>query len=32
VADHLGHTHIQHTRLDAQITHPLCEQVFRELK
>jgi integrase len=32
VADHLGHQNIQNTRIDVQITHPLREQVFRELE
>ena len=32
VADHVGHKNIQHTRIYAQITHPLREQVFRELE
>jgi integrase/recombinase XerD len=32
VADHLGHKNIQNTRIYAQITHPLREQVFRELE
>ena len=31
VADHLGHKNIQNTRVYAQITNPLREQVFREL-
>jgi site-specific recombinase XerD len=29
VADHLGHQNIQNTRIYAQITNPLREQVFR---
>jgi len=32
VADHLGHRNIQNTRIYAQISHPLREQVFRELE
>jgi integrase len=32
VADHLGHTNLQYTRIDAQLTTPLREQVFRELE
>jgi hypothetical protein len=32
VADLLGYKHLQQTRLDAQITHLLREQVFRELE
>jgi integrase len=32
VADHLGHKNMQNTRIYAQITHPLHEQVFRELE
>src|SRR5687768_4957435 len=32
VADHLGHKNIQNTRIYAQITNPLREQVFRELE
>jgi hypothetical protein len=32
VAAHLGHTNLQHTRIDAQITPPLREQVFWELE
>ncbi len=32
VADHLGHKHLQNTRIHAQITPPLREQVFRELE
>jgi integrase len=32
VADHLGHKNIQNMRIYAQITHPLREQVFRELE
>jgi integrase len=32
VADHLGHRNIQNTRVYAQITNPLREQVFRELE
>ena len=32
VADHLGHKNIQNTRIYAQSTHPLREQVFRELE
>ena len=32
VADHLGHRHIPNTRVYAQITNPLREQVFRELE
>ena len=32
VADHLGHKNIQHTRIYAQLTNPLREQVFRELE
>jgi integrase/recombinase XerD len=32
VAEHLGHKNIQNTRIYAQITNPLCEQVFRELE
>lgn len=32
VADHLGHKNIQNTRIYAQITTPLREQVFRELE
>ena len=31
VADHLGHRNIQNTRIYAQISHPLREQVFRDL-
>ena len=31
VADHLGHKNIQNTRIYAQITNPLREQVSREL-
>jgi integrase/recombinase XerD len=30
VGDHLGHKNIQNTRIYAQITNPLREQVFRE--
>jgi integrase len=32
VADHLGHKNIQNTKIYAQITNPLREQVFRELE
>jgi len=32
VADHLGHKNIQNTRVYAQISHPLREQVFRDLE
>jgi integrase/recombinase XerD len=32
VADHLGHRNIQNTRIYAQISHPLREQVFRDLE
>jgi site-specific recombinase XerD len=32
VADPLGHKNIQNTRIYAQITNPLREQVFRELE
>ena len=32
VADHLGHKNIQNTRMYAQISHPLREQVFRDLE
>ena len=32
VADHLGHKNIQNTRIYAQMTNPLREQVFRELE
>jgi integrase/recombinase XerD len=32
VADHLGHRNIQNTRVYAQISHPLREQVFRDLE
>jgi integrase/recombinase XerD len=32
VADHLGHRNIQNTRVYAQITNSLREQVFRELE
>ena len=32
VADHLGHKNIQNTRIYAQISHPLREQVFRDLE
>jgi integrase/recombinase XerD len=32
VADHLGHKHIQNTRIYAPLTNPLREQVFRELE
>jgi len=32
VADHLGHRNIRNTRVYAQITNPLREQVFRELE
>ena len=32
VADHLGHRNIQNARIYAQISHPLREQVFRELE
>jgi integrase len=32
VADHLGHKNIQNTKIYAQITSPLREQVFRELE
>jgi len=32
VADHLGHRNIQNTRVYAQITNPLRDQVFRELE
>ena len=32
VADHLGHKNIQNIWIYAQITHPLREQVFRELE
>jgi integrase/recombinase XerD len=31
IADHLSHKNIQNTRIYAQITNPLPEQVFREL-
>jgi integrase/recombinase XerD len=32
VAAHLGHKNIQNTRIYAQISHPLREQVFRDLE
>jgi integrase/recombinase XerD len=32
VADHLGHKNIQNTKVYAQITNPLREQVFRDLE
>ena len=32
VADHLGHRQIENTRIYAQISHPLREQVFRDLE
>jgi integrase len=32
VADHLGHRNIQNTRVYAQITSPLREQIFRDLE
>lgn len=32
VADHLGHKNSQNTHIYAQITHPLREQVFREIE
>jgi integrase/recombinase XerD len=32
VADYLGHKNIQNTRIYAQMTNPLREQVFRELE
>ena len=32
VADHLGHKNIQNTKIYAQITNPLREQVFRDLE
>jgi integrase/recombinase XerD len=32
VADHLGHRNIQNTRIYAQISHQLREQVFRDLE
>jgi integrase/recombinase XerD len=32
VADHLGHKNIQNTRIYAQITNPLREDVFRDLE
>jgi integrase/recombinase XerD len=32
VADHLGYRNIQNTRVYAQITNPLREQVFRDLE
>jgi integrase/recombinase XerD len=32
IADHLGHRNIQNTRIYAQISHPLREQVFRDLE
>jgi integrase/recombinase XerD len=32
VADHLGHRNIQNTRVYAQITNPLRDQIFRELE
>jgi integrase/recombinase XerD len=32
VADHLGHRNIQNTRIYAQISGPLREQVFRDLE
>jgi integrase len=32
VADHLGHRNIRNTRVYAQITNPLRDQVFRELE
>ena len=32
IADHLGHRNIQNTRVYAQITNPLRDQVFRELE
>jgi hypothetical protein len=32
VADYLGHENIQHIKIDAQITNPLREQVFRDLE
>jgi integrase len=32
VADHLGHKNIRNTRIYAQSTNPLREQIFRELE
>ncbi|HSF29809.1 MAG TPA: tyrosine-type recombinase/integrase [Candidatus Tectomicrobia bacterium] len=32
VADHLGHKNIQNTKIYAQMTNPLREQVFRDLE
>jgi hypothetical protein len=32
VQDHSGHRNIQNTRVSAQISHPLREQVFRDSK
>ncbi len=32
VADHLGHKNIQNTRIYAQISHRLREQVFRDIE
>jgi integrase/recombinase XerD len=32
VADHVGHKNIQNTKVYAQITNPLREQVFRDLE
>ncbi len=32
LADHLGHRNIQNTRVYAQITNPLREQVMREFE
>ena len=32
VADHLGHRNIRNTCVDAQITNPLRDHVFRELE
>ena len=32
VADHLGHKNIQNTRIYAQISNPLREQMFRDLE
>jgi site-specific recombinase XerD len=32
VADRMNHKNIQYTRIYAQITNPLREQVFRELE
>lgn len=28
MADQLGHTHLQHTRLDAQIMNPLRDEIY----